>query len=77
MSVFPSRESESDEWISVSDLMSGLMLVFLAIAVFFMIQIDSDKQDLENIAVLYEELQTGLYEELQDEFRFVLCICIE
>jgi outer membrane protein OmpA-like peptidoglycan-associated protein len=48
--------------------MSGLMLVFLAIAVFFMIQIESDKQDLENIAVLYEELQTGLYEQLQNEF---------
>jgi outer membrane protein OmpA-like peptidoglycan-associated protein len=48
--------------------MSGLMLVFLAIAVFFMIQIQNDKGDLENIAVLYEELQTGLYEQLQEEF---------
>jgi outer membrane protein OmpA-like peptidoglycan-associated protein len=68
MSVFPSGQSEGDEWISVSDLMSGLMLVFLAIAVFFMIQIQNDKGDLENIAVLYEELQTGLYEQLQEEF---------
>ena len=68
MSVFPSGRSEGDEWVSVSDLMSGLMLVFLAIAVFFMIQIEKDKGDLENIAVLYEELQTGLYEQLQSEF---------
>jgi outer membrane protein OmpA-like peptidoglycan-associated protein len=66
--VFPSGKPEGDEWISISDLMSGLMLVFLAIAVFFMIQIQNDKGDLENIAVLYEELQTGLYQELQDEF---------
>jgi outer membrane protein OmpA-like peptidoglycan-associated protein len=33
-----------------------------------MIQVESDKRDLENIAVLYEELQTGLYEQLQSEF---------
>jgi outer membrane protein OmpA-like peptidoglycan-associated protein len=68
MSVFAAQESGGEEWVSVSDLMSGLMLVFLAIAIFFMIQVESDKRDLENIAVLYEELQTGLYEQLQSEF---------
>ena len=40
--------------------MAGLMLIFLAIAVFFMIQIENTRGDLENIAVLYEELQTGM-----------------
>lgn len=68
MKVFPVGRSEGDEWVSVSDLMSGLMLVFLSIAIFFMVQIDSDKRELENIAVLYEQLQTGLYGQLQNEF---------
>lgn len=68
MSLFQRSGAEGDEWVSVSDLMSGLMLMFLAIAIFFMVQIRSDQQELEYIAVLYENLQAGLYEELQDEF---------
>ena len=68
MSPFHTEHSGGEEWVSVSDLMSGLMLVFLAIAIFFMIQVDSDRRDLENIAVLYEQLQAGLYEQLQSEF---------
>jgi len=61
MSVFPVQETGNGEWISVSDLMSGLMLVFLMIAVFFMLQIRST-------AVLYDELRSGLFEALQAEF---------
>ena len=61
MSVFPVKESDGAEWMSVSDLMSGLMLVFLMIAVFFMLQV-------QDTAVLYDDLRSGLYEALQDEF---------
>lgn len=68
MTVFPGGKGGGEEWVSVSDLMSGLMLVFLAIAIFFMVQIEAEQEELEDIAVLYEQLQTGLYEELQSEF---------
>jgi len=68
MSVFRPSEPGDQEWISISDLMSGLMLIFLAIAVFFMVQIEQEKDDIEKIAKLYEEVLAGLYEELQSEF---------
>jgi outer membrane protein OmpA-like peptidoglycan-associated protein len=68
MSVFRPGEPGDQEWISISDLMSGLMLVFLAIAVFFMVQIEQEKADIEKIAILYEGVLAGLYEELQSEF---------
>jgi outer membrane protein OmpA-like peptidoglycan-associated protein len=61
MSVFPVQETGDGEWISVADLMSGLMLVFLMIAVLFMLQIRST-------AVLYDDLRSGLFEALQSEF---------
>ena len=48
-----------DYWISVSDLMSGLMVVFLFIAIAY----------ITNIAVTYDELQTTLYDELREEFE--------
>ena len=37
MSVFSKKTYEEQEWISLADLMSGLMLLFLAIAVFYML----------------------------------------
>jgi len=36
-----------DEWMSISDMMSGLMLIFMFIAISFMIQVESDKEKLE------------------------------
>ena len=37
------NEQQADVWISISDLMSGLMLVFLLIAITFMFQVNKDK----------------------------------
>ncbi len=49
--------------------MSGLMLVFLAVAVFFMRQVEAERQDLEEIAVVYDSIKVSLYEELRAELR--------
>tara|TARA_Y100000588_G_scaffold381270_1_gene466639 strand:+ start:250 stop:969 length:720 start_codon:yes stop_codon:yes gene_type:complete len=68
MTVFRPSEPGDQEWISIADLMSGLMLVFLAIAVFFMVQIEQDQEEIRKPAVLYDSLQTGLFEKLQSEF---------
>lgn len=52
-------------WMSVSDLMTGLMIIFLFIAVAYM------KQVRENQAVLtdYVDTRNKLHEKLEDEFR--------
>lgn len=52
-------QGEDEYWISISDLMSGLMVVFLFIAVAY----------VTNIYVTYERLQTRLYTELVNEFE--------
>ena len=64
-----------DDWISLSDVMSGLMLVFLFIALVFMRQerlqkdeIKIKKQAIEEIAIRYNERQDKLYEKLLHEF---------
>jgi len=58
-----------EEWISVSDIMSGLMLIFLVVAVFFMRQIQQDKRAIEEIAIVYDRVRDALYESLFAEFR--------
>ena len=47
MSVFAKKTYEEQEWISLADLMSGLMLLFLAIAVFFMVSLGRGFEDVQ------------------------------
>jgi outer membrane protein OmpA-like peptidoglycan-associated protein len=52
-------EQNGDEWLSISDLMSGLMLIFLLIAITFMYQVNRDKnkvlEDRDRLQRLLEE----------------------
>ncbi len=56
------------EWISMSDLMAGLMMVFLFISVAFMIKMEGDKNDMAKIALVYEQSREKLNRELHMEF---------
>lgn len=61
-----------EHWISISDMMAGLMVIFLFIAISYMLHVREDKDRIEKIAVTYEELQADLYEDLENEFRIDL-----
>ncbi|MDD5135643.1 MAG: OmpA family protein [Phycisphaerae bacterium] len=52
----------------MSDLMTGLMMFFLMIAVFYMQQIQMDKKKVEKIAASYQDLRSELHDDLQKEF---------
>ena len=56
-------------WISISDLMSGLMMIFLFIAISYMQTIQEQISQIKEIAVAYEEIQDELYVDLYDEFK--------
>ena len=65
-SPFPTSSSAEDsDWISISDLMSGLMLVFLCIAVLFMQQFMQQQVEL---ADSYQRVKRELVAELHEEF---------
>jgi len=63
------NDSQEEHWVSVSDLMAGLMMCFLMIAVVFMIKVQIEKEKIQEVALLYEKLRTSLYEQLYDEFK--------
>lgn len=73
--IIGSQEKESEagqqdeHWISMSDLMAGLMMVFLLISIAFMhyVQIEQDK--IKEVAVTYQNSQVALYQELYREFE--------
>ena len=59
---------EEDHWISVSDLMAGLMMVFLFISIALMRSAMLERDMIEDIAQSYEDNQAALYEALMNEF---------
>lgn len=67
--------SSEKEWISVSDLMSVLMMVFLFIAILFMLKVQDDQQTLETqheamsaVAKSYDASRNALHDALQEAF---------
>ena len=48
--------NDDSEWMSISDMMSGLMLIFMFIAISFMIQVEEDKNKTEKINKELEQL---------------------
>jgi outer membrane protein OmpA-like peptidoglycan-associated protein len=62
------NETES-EWVSISDLMSVLMMIFLFIAISYMHNVQQNQLNVKKVAVAYQELQTDLYTDLWNEFK--------
>lgn len=74
---FKREDKNSDNiWSSISDLMSGLMIVFLFTSVIFMSKvidentnIKKQQQTVENIVTTYEESKENIYNDLYNEFE--------
>ena len=64
----PTLAQQETHWIPLSDLMTGLMMVFLLVAVVFMVKVDADSRRIKEIAVLYERMKNELYTDLKQEF---------
>ena len=70
------KSDDAEHWISTSDLMTGLMMVFLFISIAFMRhayqerdQMKEVQNQMRDIAVAYESTQDSIYSALMDEFK--------
>lgn len=61
-------EGQDAHWLTVADLMAGLMMVFLFIAIALMRSALQERDQIREIAVAYQENQVAIYEALMDEF---------
>lgn len=59
---------QEEHWVSVSDLMAGLMMVFLLVAIVFMVNAEIERNKIRDVAILYDRLRTQLYQDLLREF---------
>ena len=75
--LFGMKEQETEEhWVSISDVMAGLMVIFLFIAISYMlnVRLKADeiivyKNEVEKLLDAYKNLQATLYKELRAEFE--------
>ena len=71
MDIFTKKavvSQDESHWLSVSDLMAGLMMVFLFIAIALMREAIIERDKIKEIAVAYQENQVAIYQALVDEF---------
>ena len=62
-------EQEESHWLSVADLMAGLMMVFLFIAIALMRNAFIERDQIKKVAVAYQENQVAIYDALISEFK--------
>ena len=71
MELTPTSQKDTEEtWISISDMMAGLMVIFLFIAISYMLYVRSEKDKIEQIAHAYNQLQSALIDSLNSEFKY-------
>jgi len=62
-------DSDNREWISISDMMAGLMLIFMFIAILYILEMQMKKQSISEIALTYDKLKKELNADLKAEFE--------
>lgn len=69
-SLFTTKHDEHEEshWLSVADLMAGLMMVFLFIAISLMLNAFTERDKIKKIAVAYQQNQVAIFDALKVEF---------
>ncbi len=61
------KESRQEHWVSMSDLMAGLMMVFMLIAITYLRLVHFQRQDVEKIAYAHRESHQAILNALRTE----------
>ena len=69
MVLMKKKIQAENHWMSISDMMSALMIIFLFIAISFMIKVNEQKKDMDKIIRESKQVKIEIYEALNKEFR--------
>ena len=64
-----SSRSDDEHWISVSDLMAGLMVIFLFIAITYIRPVVETQNRIRDIVVAWKDSEVEIHDALQREFK--------
>jgi outer membrane protein OmpA-like peptidoglycan-associated protein len=77
------KSVQEEHWIPLTDLMTGLMMLFMLVALLFMIQVQAQAKKIEadaksaeqqatkvkKIASVYDEIRASIFQDLRSEFE--------
>jgi len=63
------KSSNESNWISFSDIMTGLMVIFMFIAISYMYEVQKKQHERDLIFEEFKETKKNLYSELKKEFN--------
>ena len=69
MVLMKKHKQVENHWMSISYMMSALMIIFLFIAISFMIKVNEQKKDMDKIIRESKQVKIEIYEALNKEFR--------
>lgn len=58
-----------NHWMAISDMMSALMIIFLFISIAFMIKVQEQQQEMNEIIVEYKNVKSEIYDDLYKDFK--------
>lgn len=64
-----SPKDDENHWLSVSDLMAGLMMVFLFISIVLMRNALLERDKVKEVAAAYQDNKVKIYDALMEEFK--------
>lgn len=67
--LFSKKESDEGSWVSVSDLMAGLMMVFLFILILYARIANERLESAQDIVVEWRNAESQIYQALLEEFQ--------
>lgn len=62
-------QKKDDPWTSLSDIMTGLMIIFLFISISYMLQVQKKQKERDKIVEDFKNTKVELYQELKKEFE--------
>ena len=65
---------DDEHWISISDIMAGLMVVFLFVAISYIRPIVETQNNIKDIAVTWKNSEVEIHKALYEEFEYDLPI---
>jgi outer membrane protein OmpA-like peptidoglycan-associated protein len=64
--IFTASDEQEDQWISISDMMAGLMMIFLIIAI---INLQKLQSKVDEFNILQDDIYDDLYAEFKDDLE--------
>lgn len=65
---FTKNNSGDSNWVSFSDIMTGLMVIFMFIALSYIVEVQKRESEIDEIIENYKETQQKIYNELDRTF---------